>query len=228
MKSRRKIIAYFSSVMMSVAGLLLALAPATNAIEEDIIINVANYGYGEYIVTAEGIGMDGALDKDQVVFYYYPVYAEITEDENTGATYADLEYTADDGTETSAGDVAKIVIEIYDQNGNLVSPMSPITVTPPTKRVELPFADYDLPSGTYKIAVSAYDRSGNLLYKPYTLEYVYNAIPVPDTCSFFQELNISQTDYLVTGLIVFFLVGIGGAMFVMSKKDKKASSRRKR
>lgn len=193
------------------------------SITYNLDLSEANYGYGEYVVTISGDGFDGVKDEDSLSFSYYPVVAESREDEDTGLIYVDLEYEGDDGTGT--GEVAKIEINVYDEDGNLVTPLSPITVTPPETSVEIPFSDYDLPSGTYKIEVVAYDDEDNELYRAYTLYIVYEAIPVPDTGALFKNLNIAQADYLITGLIAFFAFGLFGIFFI-AKKQKKSSRRR--
>ncbi|MBR0479758.1 hypothetical protein IJJ49_00620 [Candidatus Saccharibacteria bacterium] len=193
------------------------------SITYNLDLSEANYGYGEYVVTISGDGFDGVKDEDSLSFSYYPIVAESREDEDTGLIYVDLEYEGDDGTGT--GEVAKIEINVYDEDGNLVTPLSPITVTPPETSVEIPFSDYDLPSGTYKIEVVAYDDEDNELYRAYTLYIVYEAIPVPDTGALFKNLNIAQADYLITGLIAFFAFGLFGIFFI-AKKQKKSSRRR--
>ena len=227
-KIRNKIIGLLSLVLVVAATLTCGASVSA----KDIDIDVNNYGYGKYVVTAHGVGYAGAYDEDMVVFWYLPVYAEVTEDENTGNYKVDLDYNADDGSGggggTSTGDVASIEVNVYDSNGNLVKELSPIKVTPPTKSIELPFGDYGLPSGTYTIKISAYDKNGNELYEPYVITIEYKAIPVPDTGMFFQNLNISRTDFLVTGLIIFGIVGVGGAIFISKRNKSKRTLGRKR
>ena len=46
-------------------------------------------------------------------------------------------------------------------------------------------------------------------------------IVVPNTGGLFESLNISQSDYLITGLIIFFVVGVGGAIFIAKSKNYK-------
>ena len=50
-------------------------------------------------------------------------------------------------------------------------------------------------------------------------------LAVPNTGGLFGALNISKTDYLITGVIVFLLTGIFGAVFI-AKRQKKISRRR--
>ncbi len=190
-------------------------------------LNLAErYGYGDYIITVAGDGTSGA-DEDSISFSYYPVYGEATENED-GNINLGLEYDPDDETGSGDGEVANIIVKVYDEEGNLVTPLSPVTVTPPTTSIELPFSDYDLPSGTYTIEITAYDRDGNELYKAYLTYVIYESktIPVPDTGELFKNLNISRVDYLITGLIIFSLVGVGGAIFI-NKRSKRTTKRRR-
>lgn len=192
--------------------------------EFSVTVNLSgeNYGYGEYELVVEGIGYGGISDVDRFNFSYYPVAATLRKDEDSGLVYVDLDYD----TESEDGEVEKILINVYDENGNLVTAISPIEVTAPNKSVEIPFADNNLSSGKYTITVTAYDSEGTLLYKPYTLPaYEHTATPAPNTGAFFRDLNISRADYLITGLIAFFAFGIFGFVFI-AKKQKKTSRRR--
>lgn len=207
---KTKILNIISLVLVMLAMCSVVLSINGNALAKEIDVRTSDYGYGEYVIHVKGIGYNGVYDEDSVTFYYLPVYAEITEDEDTGKYYVDLDYEADDGTEQSDGEVAKIIINVYDENGNLVEGLSPITVTPPTTKVELPMAAYNLPTGTYTIKVAAYDADNNELYKPYVFQFYYETVEVPNTGSVFKNLNISKEDYLVTGLLIFFIFGIVG------------------
>lgn len=199
-------------------------------ISYDLNLRDPQFGYGRYVLSVSGVGYGGVSDEEIVTFEYLPVDATLSEDPETGNVNVDLEYDPDDGTGTGTGDVASIEIDIFDENGNKITPPSPITVTPPQTSIEIPFDDYNLPSGTYTIAITAYGADGEELYKSFLLYYVYEAIQVPatgtpDTGGFFQNLNISQSDYLITGVGFFLIVGIAGAIYVA--KNKKTSRRRR-
>ncbi|MBR3052295.1 hypothetical protein IKG60_01585 [Candidatus Saccharibacteria bacterium] len=218
---KQKFIKLCGSMLLAVATLL----PVAGVQAKDINISTSDYGYGDYVVRVTGTGISGS-DEDSVLFRYYPVSAEVTEDTETGDYYADLSYNADDGTETSTGQVSKIVISVYDENGNPVEGMSSIEVTPPTTRVKLPFAEDGLKSGKYEIRIAAYDREGELLYKPYVVWVEYSAILVPDTGDIFRGLNISKIDYLTTGLIIFGIVAVAGFVFISKNDKRKATATR--
>lgn len=197
-----------------------------------------DHGYGEYVITVYGEGPAGT-DEQNVSFTYLPVTAEVAQDSSTGKVNADLTYVPDDGTPSSAGDVATLTLNVYDKDGNLVTPMSPITVTAPTDHVQLPFEQYGLPSGEYILGVIAHDRNGNDLYLPYYVNFTYQAsekddggdedivVPstgAPDTGGLFGNLSSSKIDFLITGLIIFFAVGIGSAIFI-ARRNKKPTRR---
>lgn len=180
-----------------------------------------DYGYGEYRVEIVGIGFNDVKDFETVEFALYPVVGEANEADD-GKVYLDLQY------DTENENINTIGINIYDENGNLVNVLSPITVNTPDMRVELPFAENNLPTGNYRIEITAYNAEGEALYKPYVTYYYYEMIPVPNTGALFSNLNISRTDYLVTGLIIFFLAAILGIVFIVKGRSNKSRLNKKR
>lgn len=180
-----------------------------------------DYGYGEYRVEIVGIGFNDVKDFETVEFALYPVVGEANEADD-GKVYLDLQY------DTENENINTIGINIYDENGNLVNVLSPITVNTPDMRVELPFAENNLPTGNYRIEITAYNVEGDALYKPYITYYYYEMIPVPNTGALFSNLNISRTDYLVTGLIIFFLAAILGIVFIVKGRSNKSRLNKKR
>lgn len=183
-----------------------------------------DYGYGEYKVHIEGIGFDGVKDLEDITFSLYPVTGEVSEDESDGLVYLDLHY------DTENEDIVTIGINIYDENGNLVGVISPITVDSPDTRVELPFSENDLATGNYRIEITAYDSDGVAPYKPYVTYYYYEVIPVPDTGGLPKNLNVSRADYLITGTLIFLSAAVLGIVFVSKGKNnkKRAAIKRRR
>lgn len=179
------------------------------------------FGYGKYVISAKGIGFiegeDGQhiYDEDLVEFWFYPVVGEAAEDNNDGLVYLDLTYDKENEN------IKTIGINVYDEGGNLVKVISPITVKAPGDRVELPFSENDLASGNYKIEITAYDAEGNALYKPYVTYFYYETLPAPDTGAVFGNLNISKTDYLVTGLLIFLSAAVLGIIFITKDRGSK-------
>lgn len=193
--------------------------PGTYSTPLDLLAE--DYGYGEYRVEIVGIGFNDVKDFETVEFALYPVVGEANEVDD-GKVYLDLQY------DTENENINTIGINIYDENGNLVNVLSPITVNTPDMRVELPFAENNLPTGNYRIEITAYNAEGEALYKPYITYYYYEMIPVPNTGALFSNLNISRTDYLVTGLIIFFLAAILGIVFIVKGRSNKSRLNKKR
>lgn len=186
------------------------------------------FGFGDFIIKLVGTGGDGVSDEDIVKFTFRPVTGEASQEEGSGDVKVDLDY--DEKNE----DIEYILINVYDEDGNLIEPLSPVRVDKPNKSTDLPFDEHDLPSGKYTIEIIAIGEDGNPLFPPYVTSIDYVApgedpdIPVPDaggdapnTGSLLENLGISKSDYLITGLIIFFLVGISGIIIVAKKKQDK-------
>ena len=196
-------------------------------------MNDPGFGYGKYVVNVSGTST-GAGDEDSVMFYYYPITAgDIT---NTDDGKMDVEILYDPiNTLDEAEDkkIDHVVVTLYDTDGNPIAEFDPQTVylDPETNKVvaTIDFAGHNLPDGDYIIGLTAYGTNGKPLYK--TLYYRVNykkggggdtPIPVPDTGQFMEVLNISKTDYLITGIIAFTIVGLTGAIIII-RRDKKNS-----
>ena len=194
------------------------------------------FGFGEYTISVSGTGIDNTpIPGDSVSFLYVPVLASAAQDSETGKTYLDLDYNP--YTEGETGKVDSLEINIYDDEGNLVSSISPILVDAPEKRVELPFGEHDLKSGKYRVEITAFGKGKNELYTPHNTTADYNAnlpldedessdIYVPDTGSLLNSLNISKVDYLITGAMFFCIVGVSAFVFILRKSKTDSKKRR--
>ena len=190
-----------------------------------IPINLADYGYGDFVVKLAGMGDDEVPVEKFVEFSFAPVTGEANQDPNTGDVVVDLDYDTDNE------DIDHIQINVYDKDGNLIESLSPTNVPRPQTSVTLPFVGNEIPDGLYTIEIIAIDDAGEPLAPPYytDVDYKTPVIPVPDaggesapnTGGFFVGLNISKTDYLVTGLIIFFIAGISGIVFVTKGRQGK-------
>ncbi len=189
-------------------------APGSDSVSLDL--SEAIYGYGEYTVHIKGDNGAGVLDEDSIKFSYVPVSAKVEEDDS-GKIETVLNYDDD------SVDLDHFIINVYDEKGNLVPALSGIVVERPTKRVELLFAEKNIPAGSYTIAVGAYDINDELIYKTFDVVFIYDPVKVPDTGGFFRTLNISKSDYLATGLIIFFTAGFIGILFIF--KNRKTSKK---
>lgn len=183
-------------------------------------------GFGEYTVTVNGMGVDGIqLPGDSVNFSYYPVIGSTESNFSTGKVFLDLDYLPYEPN--GLGRVNTIKVNIYDKDGNLVSQLSNMIVNAPDARVELPFDRYGLPWGEYSVEIIAFGINGDELYLPYYTTAVYKFIipETPNTGTMFESLNISRTDYLITGALMFSIIGVSSIVFVIRRST--SSKRRK-
>ena len=195
-----------------------------------------NYGYGDYLISVEGVGEAGEpVGPKTVSFSTEPIGdgSRIVKEEGAGEDgddkyYLEVDYDNGEGEEIpGSAEIDHLVVKIYDEDGNEVK-ISPLIIYAPDKRIEVPFAE--IGDGTYRFDITAFDKDGNVIGKDpaYSFYYTYvgnhnEPIPVPntaDTGGMMGNLNISKTDYIITGLIVFGIVGISAAVFI-SKHDKK-------
>ena len=181
---------------------------------------------GDYTVVGQGKDADGNDVGDPYSYVIHYTEKNITTDEN-GDVYVDVNFP--DGASTA-------IIKVTDENGNEV--LVPITVDNPTGtgattvKVKLPFGtEGGLPNGNYYISIDFYGPSGNILPRySARMKYNYGAqkdIPVPDTGGVTGILNISNQDFLITGVIIFSIVAVSGVMVLMKGKKKSTSRRRK-
>lgn len=207
----------------------------TGSFDFDFGTIASELGFGEYEISVVGVGVDGApIPGDNVSFLYIPVIANAEQDKDTGKTYLNLDY--EPYTEDGNGKVSSLEINVFDQNGNLVDALSPIIVNAPTTRIEIPFSEHDLESGKYRLDITALSINGDELYTPYITSADYQSeewsgedvIPdtnVPNTGGLFNSLNISKADYLITGALIFSIVGTSAFIFIA--KRSKTTKRRK-
>ncbi len=193
------------------------LNPDFEAGTETFDTDLAFYGYGDFTLTVRGNGLNEVYDEKITHFSYLPVRATASEDETTHDVKVDLEYNSENP------DVQRIEIKVKDENGNPIDELT-TTVYPPDTNTTLNFSDADLPEGTYTITVTAYDGEGNVIYQTYSIQIVYagpEEVPVPDTGGLFAGLDISKTDYLITGIVIFSMIAIAGIMMLAGKREKK-------
>lgn len=149
--------------------------------------------YGKYVLSLYATGTEGTeLLYDSVSVEYVPVIASAGQNEDDGLVDLILdEYT--DEVET---------VEIY-VDGELIATVNKDDFD---EVVKLDFGERT--TGEYTIEVVAKDADGKVLYKPYEVPVYYESVEAPNTGFFFQDLNISREDYLITGLIIFFVFGV--------------------
>ncbi|MBR3172328.1 hypothetical protein IKF21_00170 [Candidatus Saccharibacteria bacterium] len=209
---------------------ILADFPTTGEVKtETMPLNLKDYGFGEYRLTITGKDAEGTpASSTTIEFAYYPVKADAKQEPNSSNVDVNLDY------DTSDPEIAGVVINVYDENGNPVDGMTE-TVTPPSTGTTLDFSK--LGDGTYTIVATAVDADGNPLYEVYRTTLNYKApsigpvVPVPntaDTGGLFQNTNISNADYLITGLLVFGIIAIVGIGFAMRNGKKNNKNQRRK
>ena len=211
----------FKNLITSTVALLvmfvisLAITGATSAKEIDL--DVSNYGYGKYTLSAHGTGHDGVYDEDIVTFYYLPLTASYDINPVTGQYIVKVDEYSDDTNSA----------EIYLED-KLIGTLTRAELE---KGDSVMFSLTDKPAGIYTIKVVAKGINGETLYdQPFilTIDYKPSDVPdagTPDTGGLFQDSNISKEDYLITGIIVFFVLGV--VAFGIVAKGRKNSSKKK-
>ncbi len=207
-----------------------ALEPGTTSLPYNLNDQTdPDFGYGVYTITVVGTNAGEVVSEQSISFEFLPVTVDTTRDPETGDADVTLDYDEDNNG------IDHFVIIIKDSDGNPIDGIPPIIVTPPETKLTIPFSKYGLPEGKYIIETTAYDADGNALYTPYNTVFKYTLepepehedIPVPNTGGFLKNLNISRTDYLVTGLIIFFTFGIGGLVFVIRGRNSDGRNRKR-
>ena len=88
-------------------------------------------------------------------------------------------------------------------------------------RIVIPMPS-DAEVGPYYIGVKGQDLSNIQIGPSDYDDFIYtlpNAPDVPKTGQFYETLNIAKTDYIVTGLLIFFATAIGALFLINRKKE---------
>ena len=185
-------------------------------IEQNLVLGAGGFGYGRYIVSVVGKDEeDTEVPLDQVALTFLPIKAQAVQNEDDGLV--DLRITDyEDDVES---------IDVY-LDGVKIATIPKQNLDKVTK---LDFGDRE--SGTYELQLKARYADGSSVDVPESVEVEFDSgfVPhtdVPDTGRFFQNLNISKEDYLVTGLIMFFVLGI--VAFGIVTSNRKSTNQRKR
>ncbi|MBR6505285.1 hypothetical protein IKT18_00360 [Candidatus Saccharibacteria bacterium] len=200
-----------------------------NLDDERFNIN-GTHGYGHYVLTVTGVNNDGVTDEESFEFYYSPFLSSAEQNDDTGDI--DINITDIDTENVNTIDVyvnGELVGTInVDNEENIV-----YNYTPDDTTIEQDFV----------IVLVANDENGDPMFisDEMNVHYVPLTVPdtgpddnpddsgtgSPDTGGLFHNLNITKEDYLVTGLIAFFIVGIVGfGIVARGRKETRSSKRR--
>lgn len=161
-----------------------------------------NLGFGDYVLQVTNYSGVGSVE-DSVSFKYVPLKLTTIGSAENGDPIVEVEY---------ASKIKSFDLQSYDKDGNpLFDKPINVDVDNPgvagKKQVTLPFGSYGAASGDYTVSAIGTDLSGNVLsnHPVYTdVEYQAPDAPeVPKTGGILGNLNISRTDYIITGLIMF-------------------------
>lgn len=180
--------------------------------EHTLVLDLDEYGYGNFIINIQGDG-DSGFDEDSTTFDYSALVIDAEQETPGENPIVELYY--DDEV------VDKIILTVYDENGNIVPGLEAIEVESGTHEVELPFIENDVEGGNYTVKATPYDEDGNIVPNKAedSLLYIAPDLEIPNTGGPLGMLNLSRTDYLATGVIVF--VSFGAFALFFLKKSKK-------
>lgn len=176
-------------------------------------------GYGEYVVEVT-VYSGSSKVQDMVSFKYVPVKLTVIGEDENGDLVVDVDY--DENVNT-------FDVQLTDENGNpILDPALTYKVDNPgvagSMRLTIPLGtNYGLKPGTYNVLLTARDRNGRTLYEYAAGQITYTAPDVPDvprTGGFLNDLNISNTDYLITGLVIFGLFTVF-AIAIIRKQSRR-------
>ena len=173
-------------------------------------LKLSNYGIGTFLLSVKGLGHDGVTATDILTRKFSNVISNL-EVGDDGEVYADVEYNEE---EVKSGEIV-VYVDGKDTGIRLKIPDD----LDENGRVKLPLDD-ELTAGDHSISIGivAYDEHGNevdgVVIEDNDIDIDITDVPdtnapdSPDTGGLFRSLNISKEDYLVTGLIVFFVFGV--------------------
>ncbi len=193
-------------------------------------------GSGYYTFNLLGHGYNNVPVERELVITYTLVDVDVIPSED-GEISVDIKPTED---------TDKIIIEVHDKDGELVRI---IVIDPETGtvyvydgeghlidtieggykdgKIDIPMDGLD--DGEYTFSVRYEDADGNIIGVPFEFSATYKAkpVPTPDTGAFLQNLNISKQDYLITGLLIFFVFAIVGFGIVARGRKSKVTKKKR-
>lgn len=201
-------------------------ASGTNEFQLDLTPYKSALGDVDFQLIAKATSENGVSYEDVVRFSYRGVYVEMSgETAKNDDPIVDVSFNKD---------VAKITMQVYDKDGNpvfvnangeeepLVFDASDLDYDKLYKQVILPMEKYGAKPGDYQLMTLAYNAAGEMISMNLTnFRYRPDWIKNPNTGSVFADTNISRTDYLLTGLIIFGAVAGFAGFLVLRKKNNR-------
>lgn len=176
-----------------------------------------------FVLVAEISTESGSIVSDAVKFTYRAVYVEMAkEPAKNDDPIANVQFNEE---------VTKLVFQVYDKSGKPVfvnnnGVEEPLIFTGDqldhdklALDVVLPMEKYGAKPGDYQLVVLAYNEAGETISMNLTdFQYRPDWIKNPNTGSVLVDTNISRTDYLLTGLIIFGSVAAFAGFLIFRKK----------
>lgn len=179
-------------------------------------------GYGNFTITGVGEGY-GSVPIERILTVRYEEPVEDIYANEDGDGYGDVEGMPA-GTETikteiydNDGHVIRTIItgtgtdgktDVYDKDGHLIISI-PGGYNPADKKTLIYMGG--LPGGVYPGRIIYLDDEGDPIGRGKKVRVHWGGdkeIIVPDTGGLFKGLNISREDYLITGAVVFMIIGV--------------------
>ena len=181
-----------------------------------------NLPAGKYTVTTDYYDQNNTIIKTTTYTFTKSdangnVDIDVNTEVNTVTSIETVIYNENgDLVRTIVTDRATGVAKVYDKDGKLL-----FTIPNGLQDNKLLISMDGLDSGEYTAVITYRNKYGHQVGNSKTIKIKYNAgeaIIVPDTGSFFQNLNISREDYLITGLAVFMIIGVVAFGVIIKKR----------
>jgi len=202
----------------------------TTGSDEATLTVPANAGNSDCTLSARGFNDRGAeVASDQVAFSFRAMSVKFTgEYDEFGNPKVYL---------TFANGVDRIVLQVHDKQGrpifvNSNGDSEAIEITKDRFEVlengnfgyslYLPMSKYNAPAGSYDLVSVAYADDGSVVSMNVN-DFYYDpgAAGVPSAGSIVKDLNISRTDFILTGIVMFAAVS-GFALYLIFRKRRQA------
>lgn len=198
--------------------------------DEATLVMPASVGNSDCTLNARGFDDKGAeVASDEVSFSFRAMSVVFTGkyDEN-GNPEVRLEMT---------GNVDHVMLQVHDKKGNPIfvgkdGSSEAIEVTKDmftmldngnmSYTLYLPMSKYHAPTGSYDLVSVAYGNDGSVISMNVN-DFYYDpgAAGVPSAGSIVKDLNISRSDFILTGIVMFAAIS-GFALFLIFRKRRQA------
>lgn len=169
--------------------------------------------YGKYILSVSAVGEAGPVFTDSIAIYRLSTSVSYIGANDDNDPRFNIQYEPE---------IKKLEVQIFSEDGtqqitDLITIDVPEGSTSLEKLIEMPAGT---PTGRYKIVVNGLDAENKIISDSSFTFFEYNSpIAVPDTGQNRLNLNIARTDFLITGLLIFFAATIA-AIFLLNRKNE--------